>query len=59
MYGTSEECESHEYVFNDDDFYQQLLRDVIDRKMGGLDKNDPVSMGKQWVELQRLKVIRF
>jgi len=56
MYGTDEELDSHDYMFNDDDFYQQLLRDVIDRKMGGLDKNDPVSMGKQWVELQRLKV---
>ena len=50
------EAESHPYIFNDDDFYQQLLREIIDKKMGKIDKNDPEAMGRQWAELQKLKI---
>ena len=51
-----DECEAHEYLFNDDDFYQQLLREIIDKKMGNSDSADPEAMGRQWVELQKLRV---
>ena len=50
------EAESHPYIFNDDDFYQQLLREIIDKKMGKIDKTDPEAMGRQWAELQKLKI---
>ena len=50
------EADSHPYIFNDDDFYQQLLREIIDKKMGNIDNNDPDAMGRQWAELQKLKV---
>ena len=49
-------AEVHPYIFNDDDFYQQLLREIIDKKMGNVDKTDPEAMGRQWAELQKLKI---
>ena len=55
IFGETEHA-SHPYIFNDDDFYQQLLREIIDKKMGNIDTTDPESMGKQWTELQKLKV---
>ena len=57
FFGESDtEADSHPYIFNDDDFYQQLLREIIDKKMGNIDNNDPDAMGRQWAELQKLKV---
>ena len=35
-----------EEIFDDSDFYHQLLRDVIERKMNYTDITDPVAMGR-------------
>ncbi|XP_054856948.1 protein AATF [Eublepharis macularius] len=44
-----------EEVFDDDDFYHQLLRELIDRKTSSLDPNDQVAMGRQWLAIQKLR----
>ena len=33
----------------------QLLRDLIERKMNYAESADPVAMGRQWLELQKLR----
>jgi len=40
-------------VFDDDDFYQQLLRELIERKSA--DITDPVAMSRQFLEVQKLR----
>ncbi|XP_022408411.1 protein AATF isoform X2 [Delphinapterus leucas] len=35
-----------EEIFDDDDFYHQLLRELIERKTSSLDPNDQVAMGR-------------
>nr|CAD7602462.1 unnamed protein product [Timema genevievae] len=40
-------------IFDDTDFYHQLLRELIERK--STDITDPILLGKQWVELQKLR----
>lgn len=40
-------------VFDDDDFYHQLLRELIEFKSADL--TDPAQLGKQWIELQNLR----
>ncbi|XP_049775523.1 protein AATF [Schistocerca cancellata] len=40
-------------VFDDSDFYHQLLRELIERKTVGV--TDPVQLGRQWLELQKLR----
>ncbi|XP_021560222.1 protein AATF isoform X2 [Neomonachus schauinslandi] len=42
-------------VFDDDDFYHQLLRELIERKTSSLDPNDQVAMGRQWLAIQKLR----
>ncbi|KAG8451333.1 hypothetical protein GDO86_003517 [Hymenochirus boettgeri] len=44
-----------EEIFDDDDFYHQLLREVIERKTSSLDPNDQVAMGRQWLAIQKLR----
>jgi protein AATF/BFR2 len=42
-------------IFDDGDFYQDLLRDLIERKASTADASDPVAMGRHWIELSRLR----
>ncbi|KAK9974175.1 hypothetical protein ABG768_022281 [Culter alburnus] len=44
-----------EEIFDDDDFYHQLLRELIERKTSATDANDQVAMGKQWLAIQKLR----
>ncbi|XP_069827579.1 protein AATF [Dendropsophus ebraccatus] len=47
--------EYDEEIFDDDDFYHQLLRELIERKTTSLDPNDQVAMGRQWLAIQKLR----
>ena len=47
------EQEYYEEIFDDDDFYHQLLRDLIERKTS--DVTDPIALGQQWLQLQKLR----
>jgi protein AATF/BFR2 len=52
---TGEEA-SKEYnteIYDDTDYYHQLLRELIERKSS--DITDPVQLGRQWLELQKLR----
>ncbi|CEF66707.1 Protein AATF [Strongyloides ratti] len=40
-------------IFDDTDFYQLLLKDLIDRKT--IDTSDPIQMSKQWLEIEKLR----
>lgn len=40
-------------IFDDDDFYHQLLRELIEVKSAGI--TDPVQLGRQWIQLQNLR----
>ncbi|XP_053131382.1 protein AATF isoform X2 [Hemicordylus capensis] len=42
-------------IFDDDDFYHQLLWELIERKTSSLDPNDQVAMGRQWLAIQKLR----
>ncbi|XP_058853817.1 protein AATF [Acipenser ruthenus] len=44
-----------EEIFDDDDFYHQLLRELIEKKTSALDANDQVAMGRQWLAIQKLR----
>ncbi|XP_010154352.1 PREDICTED: protein AATF, partial [Eurypyga helias] len=44
-----------EEIFDDDDFYHQLLREFIERKTTSFDPNDQVAMGRQWLAIQKLR----
>ncbi|KAM6466398.1 protein AATF [Liasis olivaceus] len=44
-----------EEIFDDDDFYHQLLRELIERKTTSLDPSDQVAMGRQWLAIQKLR----
>ncbi|KAJ8266385.1 hypothetical protein GJAV_G00129840 [Gymnothorax javanicus] len=44
-----------EEIFDDDDFYHQLLRELIERKTSVADPNDQVAMGRQWLAIQKLR----
>uniref|UniRef100_A0A4W3IRH3 Apoptosis antagonizing transcription factor n=1 Tax=Callorhinchus milii TaxID=7868 RepID=A0A4W3IRH3_CALMI len=44
-----------EEIFDDDDFYHQLLRELIERKTSAVDPNDQIAMGRQWLAIQRLR----
>ncbi|XP_050500985.1 protein AATF-like [Diabrotica virgifera virgifera] len=53
---STQEKPSEEYnseIFDDDDFYHQLLRELIEFKSSSL--TDPVQLGRQWVQLQNLR----
>lgn len=40
-------------IFDDDDFYHQLLRELIERKTSSV--NDPIQLSHHWLELQKLR----
>lgn len=40
-------------IYDDDDFYHQLLRDLIEYKSS--DITDPVQLSKQWIQLQNMR----
>ncbi|ENN79260.1 protein AATF [Dendroctonus ponderosae] len=40
-------------IFDDTDFYHQLLRELIECKSA--DMTDPVQLGRQWIQLQALR----
>ncbi|XP_056234138.1 protein AATF [Seriola aureovittata] len=44
-----------EDIFDDDDFYHQLLRELIERKTSAADPNDQVATGRQWLAIQKLR----
>ncbi|XP_030041492.1 protein AATF [Microcaecilia unicolor] len=44
-----------EEIFDDSDFYHQLLRELIERKTSAVDPNDQVAMGRQWLAIQKLR----
>lgn len=44
-----------ENIFDDDDFYHQLLRELIEHKTTAADPNDQVAMGRQWLTIQKLR----
>ncbi|XP_078662725.1 protein AATF-like [Branchiostoma floridae x Branchiostoma belcheri] len=44
--------EYDEEIFDDDDFYHQLLRELIERKTTS---DDPTELTKQWLEVQKLR----
>lgn len=43
-----------EEIFDDDDFYHQLLREFIEQRTGG-NTDNPIEMGRQWLALQKLR----
>ncbi|XP_061680061.1 protein AATF isoform X1 [Syngnathoides biaculeatus] len=45
--------DADEDVFDDDDFYHQLLRELIERKTGGADGQ--VAAGRRWLQIQKLR----
>jgi protein AATF/BFR2 len=52
----TEQEQSKEYsteIYDDTDYYHQLLRELIERK--STDVTDPVQLGRQWLELQKLR----
>lgn len=40
-------------IFDDDDFYHQLLSELLKRK--AVDVTDPVQLGRQWIQLQKIR----
>lgn len=40
-------------IYDDDDFYHQLLRDLIEYKSS--DVTDPILLSKQWIQLQNMR----
>lgn len=44
-------CDSE--IFDDDDFYQQILRDLIEKKT--TNTSDPIEMSRQWIQIQQLR----
>ncbi|XP_011136230.2 protein AATF [Harpegnathos saltator] len=40
-------------IYDDDDFYHQLLRDLIEYKSA--DVTDPIQLSKQWIQLQNMR----
>lgn len=40
-------------IYDDDDFYHQLLRQIIENKMGSVD--DSTAMSKKYMEIQRMR----
>ena len=40
-------------IFDDDDFYHQLLRELIERKTE--DVTDPLLLGQKWLQIQKMR----
>lgn len=45
--------EYDEEIYDDDDFYHQLLRELIEYKSA--DVTDPIQLSKQWIQLQNMR----
>nr|CAI5865235.1 unnamed protein product [Callosobruchus analis] len=45
--------EYNKEIFDDDDFYHQMLCELIEMKSA--DVTDPVQLGRQWIQLQNLR----
>lgn len=43
-------------IFDDGDWYQSVLRDLIEKKSSSLSGDDPLSMGRQWIEMNKHRV---
>ena len=41
-------------IFDDDDFYHHLLRELIESKTGN-DSNDPMLLSSKWIQIQKLR----
>lgn len=41
-------------IYDDDDFYHQLLRELIEKKTGEAGSNQ-IALGRQWLEIQKLR----
>jgi protein AATF/BFR2 len=55
-YLKADQEEAKEYsaeIYDDTDYYHQLLRELIERKSSHI--TDPVQLGRQWLELQKLR----
>ena len=50
---STQDGDYNEEIFDDDDFYHQLLRELIERKTS--DVTDPIALGQQWLQLQKLR----
>lgn len=50
---TEKEEQLNPEIFDDDDFYHQLLRELIERKTSNV--NDPIQLSHHWLELQKLR----
>ena len=48
------ECEADPEIFDDDDFYHQMLRELIESKTT-TDSTDPKALSGKWIEIQRLR----
>ena len=51
--GGNPESSTDPEIFDDDDFYQILLKDFIEQKSA--QTSDPVEMSRQFIELQKLR----
>jgi protein AATF/BFR2 len=51
--GKEVESEYDPEIFDDDDFYHQLLRELIDRKTSNV--TDPVQLSRHWLQIQKLR----
>jgi len=49
----AEQTDYNEEIFDDDDFYHQLLREVIERKASNVE--DSTDLSTRWLELQKLR----
>lgn len=52
--GDGETKEKDVEIFDDDDFYHQLLRELIEKKTANSGA-DPNQLGRQWLEIQKLR----
>lgn len=50
---TDNSLEQNSEIFDDDDFYHQLLRELIEFKSS--DITDPVKLSRQWIQLQSMR----
>ena len=51
--GNEEDKEYDAEIFDDDDFYHQLLRELIERKTEGI--TDPMLLGQKWLQIQKMR----
>ncbi|XP_002158078.3 protein AATF isoform X1 [Hydra vulgaris] len=44
----------NEQIFDDNDFYHEMLKELIERKTN-IGSDDPTTLGRQWLEVQKLR----